>query len=155
MELIEIWKNIPNYEGLYQISDCGRIKRLHRDKKRRCGLFRILKHKIDRKGYYRIGLYKNKKRKDFLIHRLVLEAFNGPCPPKMESCHNDGNQENNSIGNLRWDTHSNNMLDKTKHGKATNPTWFLKNYGSKSPVSKLDEKKSNQNQKTSGFYYEK
>lgn len=140
MNKTEIWRDIPRYEGLYQVSNFGRIKRLHRDKKYRCGLFRILKQKIDQNGYCCIGLYKNKRRKDFLIHRLVLEVFIGKCPPKMELYHNDGNPGNNFIENLRYDTHSNNMLDKTKHGRATNPIWFMGNYGNKSPVSKLDEK---------------
>lgn len=140
MDHTEIWKDIQGYSGLYQVSDYGRIKRLHRDKRHRCGSFRILKQKIDPNGYHCIGLYKNKKRKDFLVHKLVLKTFIGQCPPKMESCHNDGNPGNNFIENLRYDTHSNNMLDKTKHGRATNPIWFIGNYGNKSPVSKLNEK---------------
>lgn len=140
MDQTEIWKDILGYEGLYQISNYGRIKRMHRDKKHRCGLFRILRQKINQNGYHCIGLYKNKKRKDFLIHRLVLRAFIGQCPKKMESCHNDGNPGNNFIKNLRYDTRSNNALDRTKHGRATNPIWFLGNCGNKSPVSKLNEK---------------
>ncbi len=140
MDQIEIWKNISGYEELYQVSSFGRIRRLHRDKKYRCGLFRVLKQKIDQNGYCCIGLYKNKRRKDFLVHRLVLEAFVSRCPKEMESCHNDGNPENNFVGNLRWDTHSNNALDRTKHGRATNPIWFIGNFGNKSPVSKLDKK---------------
>lgn len=52
------------------------------------------------------------------VHRLVLEAFVGPCPEGMECCHNDGNATNNQIENLRWDTHQSNMLDRTSHGTA-------------------------------------
>lgn len=52
------------------------------------------------------------------IHLLVLEAFIGPRPERLEGCHNDGNHLNNHISNLRWDTHSANMADRTKHGRS-------------------------------------
>lgn len=52
------------------------------------------------------------------VHRLVLEAFIGPCPPGMEACHNDGNPRNNALSNLRWDTSENNSADKIRHGRA-------------------------------------
>ena len=48
---------------------------------------------------------------------LVLEAFVGPCPPDMECCHNDSNCLNNSISNLRWDTHKNNIRDAVIQGR--------------------------------------
>jgi len=50
------------------------------------------------------------------VHRLVLEAFVGPCPEGMECCHNDGDPFNNKLTNLRWDTHVGNMKDKECHG---------------------------------------
>lgn len=52
-----------------------------------------------------------------LVHRLVLEAFIGPCPDKMECCHADDNPLNNNLSNLRWDTRSNNMKEGYKNGK--------------------------------------
>lgn len=51
-----------------------------------------------------------------LVHHLVLEAFVGPCPEGMECCHNDGDNSNNRLGNLRWDTKRSNESDKSKHG---------------------------------------
>tara|TARA_R110000765_G_scaffold48048_1_gene98504 strand:- start:1104 stop:1514 length:411 start_codon:yes stop_codon:yes gene_type:complete len=57
-----------------------------------------------------------KKREYHNVHRLVLEAFVGPCPPTMECCHYDGNRTNNKLTNLRWDTRSNNALDANRHG---------------------------------------
>lgn len=51
-----------------------------------------------------------------LVHRLVLEAFVGPCPDGMEGCHNDGNAANNTLANLRWDTRSANVVDAYRHG---------------------------------------
>jgi hypothetical protein len=50
-----------------------------------------------------------------LIHRLVLEAFVGPCPVGMQACHADGDRQNNRPGNLRWDTCKANMADKKTH----------------------------------------
>jgi hypothetical protein len=55
------------------------------------------------------------------VHRLVLLAFVGPCPPEQEGCHNDGNPLNNRLGNLRWDTHQANMGDAARHGTASKP----------------------------------
>lgn len=52
----------------------------------------------------------------FLVHRLVLLAFVGPCPEGMECCHNDGDPLNNRLDNLRWDTRSANIADAIKHG---------------------------------------
>lgn len=51
------------------------------------------------------------------VHSLVLETFIGPRPPGKEACHNDGNHLNNTLENLRWDTHKNNMADRQRHGR--------------------------------------
>lgn len=51
------------------------------------------------------------------VHRLLLEAFVGPCPAGMECCHGDGNPSNNALSNLRWDTKKNNMADRESHGR--------------------------------------
>jgi len=109
----EIWKDILGYKGLYSISNCGKVKSFI---KHNGTNERILKPYKNNKGYLVVHLSKNDKRKLFKIHKLVLEAFVGPCPPGMESCHNNGNKENNFIGNLRYDTHKNNNRDKNKHG---------------------------------------
>jgi hypothetical protein len=50
------------------------------------------------------------------VHRIVLEAFVGPCPGGWQCCHNDGDTSNNSVGNLRWDTPRENNADKIRHG---------------------------------------
>lgn len=50
------------------------------------------------------------------VHRLILETFVGPCPKGMVACHNNGKRDDNRLENLRWDTISNNHLDKVKHG---------------------------------------
>lgn len=79
-----------------------------------------------------ITLCKQGIPKRFLIHRLVLLAFIGPCPESMEACHNDGNRDNNQLRNLRWDTHKNNCADRAIHKTNT--------YGSKNAMAKLEVK---------------
>lgn len=54
-------------------------------------------------------------KRTFNVHRLILEAFVGPCPEGMEACHNDGDRGNNRLNNLRWDTRSANMADRFRH----------------------------------------
>jgi hypothetical protein len=84
------------------------------------------------KGGHRIAIiYPGRRRA--LIHRLVLEAFVGPCPPGMESCHNDGNPVNNVASNLRWDTHKSNFQDMRRHGHDDR--------GSRNVMAKLTEEK--------------
>lgn len=58
--------------------------------------------------------------KNKYIHRLVLEAFVGPCPDGMEALHSDGNKTNNNVDNLRWGTPSENNRDIVKHGRHRN-----------------------------------
>jgi hypothetical protein len=59
------------------------------------------------------------------VHRLVLEAFIGPCPHGMEACHWDGRPENNQLSNLRWDTDLANQADSARHGTKRKPPIFL------------------------------
>ncbi len=63
-------------------------------------------------GYLRVSL----SQKHLLVHRLVLEAFVGPCPKGMEACHGDGCRTNNFLSNLRWDTRAGNVRDTIQHG---------------------------------------
>lgn len=100
MDKIEIWKDIIGYVGLYIVSNYGRIKSF----KREGNLGGILNPTKNKDGYFRISLSKNNIIKKYMIHRLVLESFVGPCPKEMQCCHNDGNPANNFVGNLRWDT---------------------------------------------------
>lgn len=80
-------------------------------KKRKCWK----KYKgIPSRGYLMAGFGVGYKR--YYIHRLVLLAFVGPCPPGMECCHIDGNPINNRLSNLRWGTRRENMEDRVRHG---------------------------------------
>lgn len=109
----EMWKDIIGYEGLYQISNYGRVKSFHQYKGTNK---RILTPRKMKAGHFQVNLCKNKTKKNYLIHRLLMKAFVGSCPNKMECCHNDGNPTNNHISNLRYDTHKSNQSDMKKHG---------------------------------------
>jgi len=102
------WRDIVGFEGLYQVSDCGLVRN-------RQG--KILKPRLDKDGYNKAALSKNTKYYYRLIHRLMLEAFVGPAPEgKPCGCHNDDNVSNNTIQNLRWDSHTGNMRQAVVRG---------------------------------------
>lgn len=110
----EIWKDIPGYEGLYQISNKQMVKSLSRKEfggRNRIRGERILKPRTDRGGYLHVALSKNGETKNLSIHRLVAIAFIPNPDNKLCVNHIDGVKKNNSIDNLEWCTHSEN----TKH----------------------------------------
>lgn len=67
-------------------------------------------------GYLFVLLYNQDGPKSFYLHRIILQLFKGPCPPKMQACHNNGVRHDCRIKNLRWDTRKNNEFDKWRHG---------------------------------------
>lgn len=81
------------------------------------GRFVRLRPTSDEDGYLRVFIYSNGSRQRRAVHRLVLLAFVGPCPPGLEACHKDGNPANNALTNLRWDTHQNNINDRSRLGR--------------------------------------
>ena len=113
---MEIWKDIEGYEGLYQVSNRGRVKSLSRKVKNKNG-YRvkkesILKPKPNGKGYHIVGLYIKGISKNFTIHYLVLSSFIPNTFNKRTINHIDSNRTNNRLDNLEWATHKEN----TKHG---------------------------------------
>ncbi len=68
-------------------------------------------------GYPSVNLSRAGEKSAFKAHRLVLGAFVGPCPEGMVACHKDGNRENGTLSNLRWDTHKSNSNDTLLHGR--------------------------------------
>lgn len=109
----ELWKPVGGYAGLYEVSSLGRV----RSTARQGSKGGLLSTRVEDNGYVKVSLY-NKGRKSFWVHRLVLEAFEGPCPLGMEGCHGDGVGSNNNLGNLRWDTKPANYQDAVRHGTA-------------------------------------
>lgn len=118
---VETWLPVVGYEDFYEVSDAGRVRSLDRlvnypDRAPRQMTGRILKGGITTDGYRHVGLSVCGQRKFAFVHRLVLEAFVGPCPPQMQGCHENGCRTDNWIANLRWDTPSANAFDRVRHG---------------------------------------
>jgi hypothetical protein len=105
----EAWRPVPEWEGIYWVSDLGRLRSAYTPD-------RILIGAVIGRGYRFIMLCDGKRRRRVCVHRLVLEAFVGPQPPGCEGCHNDGKPGNNRLDNLRWDTHKGNQADRRRHG---------------------------------------
>lgn len=109
----EVWKDVPNYEGIYKASNFGRIKMVKRT------LTDSLGKKINKKEhilkprtgnrYYMIALYKNGKREDLLLHRLIAQTFIPNPENKPFVNHKDENCFNNCSDNLMWCTQKENM----------------------------------------------
>ena len=102
--MVEVWKDIPNYEGFYQASSFGRIKSFHRHKKGK-----ILKPATDAIGRKQVCLVKNSVHKHMRVHRLVMLAFIPNPLNKATVNHKDGNPSNNYLTNLEWATLSENI----------------------------------------------
>ncbi|MNQ16329.1 NUMOD4 motif protein [compost metagenome] len=102
MEEVEIWKDVEGYEGMYQVSNLGRVKSLPRFKKK---TEQIISGSLITTGYLVVQLRKNNKRSSKLIHRLVLAAFD-PHPEQDELLgnHKDLDRLNNKLSNLEWTT---------------------------------------------------
>lgn len=116
---MEVWKDIPGYEGLYQISNMGRVKSLPRnDKFCKRPVAVILKPFVCGSGYQEVILAIKRRRKPKLIHRMVAEAFVPNQSGKREVNHKDGDRSNNRHTNLEWVTPSENIqhsYDELEH----------------------------------------
>ena len=137
--IVEQWKPIVGYEGLYEVSDQGRVRSLDRwlscrDGQRQWHRGRVLKQFSNGNGYQGVSLSNlcngyNPKR--LYVHSLVLESFVGPRPNGHQAAHNDGDRSNNRLSNLRWATVSDNLADKLDHG--------THQFGEQNPVAILSE----------------
>ena len=129
-------KHIDGWPG-YAVSDDGRV--FSCKTQGRCGGGRFKEYWTPLKSgsggptlHQTVALCKNGKPQSILVHRLVLEAFVGPCPEGMESCHEDDDALNNRLSNLRWGTRQDNRDDMVKNGRSAR--------GSRSGVAILTER---------------
>lgn len=122
-ELTEIWRAVNDYEGLYEVSNLGRVKSLAKIHGRGRGSMReekILKSGNDSRGYSKISLCKNGEEKCFRIHRLVAEAFIENPENKPEVNHKFGIKTDNRASQLEWTTNLENMRHAFKTGLKNN-----------------------------------
>lgn len=117
----EQWRPVVSYEGSYEVSDHGRVRSVdrrltYRDGRQRLAVGQPIRTWCSSKGYIRVRLHRDGAKQSYNMHQLVLAAFVGPCPPGMEGCHNNGDKSDYTVGNLRWDTRSENAFDRVRHG---------------------------------------
>jgi hypothetical protein len=126
---MEIWKDVVGYEGLYQVSNLGRLKSPPKKGHKGC----IMKPSIKKDGYVRIQLIKCSKYKTLYVHRIVAEAFLQHDSERNEVNHIDGNKSNNKLENLEWVTSKQNIEHSIKTG-------LRKSSGMKGRFGKLSPK---------------
>jgi len=112
----EIWKPVtePGYEEFYSVSNLGRVRREAPGRNTYKG--RIRKHYKNPNGYLVVNLKVRNKASKQKVHRLVAKAFLSQPTPKHEVNHKNSNRQDNTVQNLEWVTHSENMLHGFVYG---------------------------------------
>lgn len=140
---IETWRSIPGWEGYYEASDLGHIRSVERMVYAGSGRYRRNPSKVlapqahnahDGRRIVKLCAGDGRSHPQ-RIAPLVLTAFTGPRPEGMECCHNDGDETNDRLENLRWDTRSANRWDAVRHGTApgTRQTHCLRGHALRLP----------------------
>lgn len=122
----EEWRVSPDFPH-YEISSQGRIKSVVMRKGAKLRVLRgTMRFYTGRPVALMVSLRRDGHTFCVRVHRLVLQAFRGPCPDGMVCCHFDGDPWNNAIENLRWDTPKENQLDSARHGTKHKPPvlWY-------------------------------
>lgn len=135
---VEEWRPVVGREGIYEISSLGNLRSVDRMSIRKRGnrVFkypikgRLLRPFVNRHGYLMGGLVKPNSK---AVHKIVIEAFVGPCPDGLQTRHLDGNRRNNRASNLCYGTAKENAKDKRDHGTI--------GVGEKSPNVRLNDEK--------------
>lgn len=108
----EVWKDIKDYEGIYQVSNLGNVKCLGNEFSRK---ERFLKLSPQSKGYLTVVLQKNATRKMVLVHRIVAEYFVDNAESKVQVNHINGIKTDNRVENLEWVSHRENLNHAIKN----------------------------------------
>lgn len=115
----ENWREIPGYEGLYEVSDIGNVRSICRVVHYANGSTRTIQGKVLTKnlsnGYHAVTLSRNNSQKIFLVHRLVALLFLGSPKSNEVVNHKDGNKTNNAAINLEWCTQKENVRHAITH----------------------------------------
>lgn len=106
---VERWRPVLGFEGIYEVSNIGRVRSVKTGKMRKLGT-------KDGSNHKQVTLSKDGKKKVRYVHRLVLESFAGECPKGKEACHLNGVADDNRIENLYWGTRKENVADMKRHG---------------------------------------
>lgn len=109
----EQWRPVVGYEGLYEVSDEGRVKTTRR-KGSAGGLMKPQTAKCG--GYWVVALYRDGQEDKRYVHALVVETFTGPRPSGLEIRHLDGDPQNARLSNLCYGTSAENKIDQVRHG---------------------------------------
>lgn len=117
----EIWKDVIGYEGLYQVSNLGRVKGLKRESKHYKGGVRVYNERflnpcLHKDGYLKVGLIKDGINKQHSVHRLVCSSFIENIYNKPQVNHKNGVKTDNRLENLEWSTSSENHKHAYKIG---------------------------------------
>jgi len=111
------WFPIPGWDGHYEASIHGEVRSLDRTTTKGQRIKgQILAPNVMPNGYLMVSMYRGSKRTATTIHRLVMDATEGPCPDGFEVCHRNGQRNDNRRVNLYYGTRSENNFDKVKHG---------------------------------------
>ena len=117
---MEMWKDIPGYEGRYQASSLGRIRSVPRPVRCANNGIRTVPGRVLRPGRYdksgHVSVVLGHGENGTPVHQLVAKTFLGPRPDGAEILHGDGNPLNNSLENLRYGTRLENIYDMYRHG---------------------------------------
>ena len=127
----EVWRDIPGYDGKYQVSSLGNVRRVGGRKRERTPTYYLLSGSVNVYGYVHVRLYHRGVPCDHRRARLVMAAFVGRCPAGKEVLHRDNCRTNDSLANLRYGTRAENEADKVAAGTA--------NRGQRHGMAKLTE----------------
>jgi hypothetical protein len=125
---LEEWKDVPGFVTYYQVSNLGNVRSLERIITKSDSTTMHVPGKVLTPTYHftcknharwDVGFSISQKPSRHYLHRLVAEAFIGPQPKGYHTCHNDGDEHNNRLCNLRYDLPKNNIADRDKHGRTT------------------------------------